>query len=122
MTENVIAFPKDKIVRESAVSIEEVEKSKEKRKMSYADGVVAEISEALFDELENYGIDVSGTDAGMSKDFIFLTDVLKSLVYRTMNIDHPIQTFVDENVAVFTNEKDYKEFLKKTEETETTEV
>lgn len=119
---NVYEFPKEKIVREAVVSIEEVEKVKEKGKKNYADGIVSEISNALHDELENYGIDVSGNQAGLSKDFIFLTDVIKSLIYRTMNLEHPMQTFVDDNVAVFTNETDYKEFLDKIEEeTETQE-
>ena len=113
---NVFEFPKDKIVRDVPIIIEELEKAKEKGKMNYADGVVSEISQGLFEELENYGIDVAGEnteETGMSKDFIFLTDVLKSLIYRTMGIDHSLHSFVDENVAVFSSEKDYNEFLEK---------
>jgi len=110
---NVFQFPKDKIVRDNAMLIEEVEKVKEKGKVNYADGVAAEISQGLLEELENYGIDVVSDDTGVgtSKDFIFLVDVLKSVIYRTMNIDHSLHSFVDDNVAIFTDEKDYKDFI-----------
>lgn len=116
---NVFKFPENKIVREVPIPLEEVEKVKEKGKMKYADGIVAEVSLGLLQELENYGIDVE-TEGNTSKDFIFLTDVLKSVIYRTMGIEHPLHSFVDENVAIFTNEKDYKEYLEKVEN-ETTE-
>ena len=117
---NVFQFPKDKIVRDAVVPIEEIEKAKEKGKMNYADGIVAEVSLGLLQELENYGIEIESEENGTSKDFIFLTDVLKSVIYRTMGLEHPLHSFVDENVAIFTNEKDYKEYLEKVE-AETTE-
>ena len=112
---NVFKFPEHKIVREVQPHIEEIEKAKEKSKVKYADAMVAEISLGLCDELENYGIDLSDDSGEMSKDFIFLADVMKSIVYRNMGIEHSLHKFIDENVAVFTNEKEYKEYLEKTE-------
>jgi hypothetical protein len=112
---NVFKFPENKIVREVQPSVEEIEKAKEKGKIKYADAMIAEISLGLCDELENYGIDLSDDDGEMSKDFIFLTDVLKSVVYRNMGIEHSLHKFIDENVAVFTNEKEYREYLEKAE-------
>lgn len=120
MTKNVIEFPKSKIVRDSMLPIEEIEKAKEKGKINYADGILSEIASGLFGELENYGIDVEDEQGNMaSKDFIFLTDVLKAVIYRNMGLDHPLHKFVDENVAIFTDEKAYKQHLEMMEDLET---
>lgn len=108
---NVFEFPKSKIVREVPPNIEEVEKAKEKGKQKYADGIVAEVATGLLAELENYGIDLEDEKGTMSKDFLFLTDVLKSVIYRNMELSHPLHEFVDDNVAIFDNEEDFKKYL-----------
>ncbi len=64
---------------------------------------------------ENYGIDLESEDGKMSKDFLFLTDVLKSVIYRNMDIPHPLHFFVDENVSIFDNEEDFKKYQAETE-------
>lgn len=112
---NVFEFPKSKIVREVPPNIEEIEAAKEKGKQNYADGIVAEVATGLLAELENYGIELEDEKGTMSKDFLFLTDVLKSVIYRNMDLKHPLHDFVDENVAIFTNETDYKEYIQKME-------
>jgi hypothetical protein len=108
---NVFEFPKSKIVRDVPINIEEIEKAKEKGKKQYADGIVSEIGSGLIAELENYGIDLDDEEGGLNKDFLFLTDVLKSVVYRNMNIDHPLHTFVDDNVSIFENEDEFKKYI-----------
>jgi hypothetical protein len=113
---NVFEFPKDKIFREVAPNVEEVEKAKEKGKQKYADGIVAEVATGLLGELENYGIDLEDEKGAMSKDFLFMVDVLKSIVYRNMGIKHSLHEFVDENVSVFENEEDFKKYLENSEE------
>jgi hypothetical protein len=112
---NVFKFPEHKIVREVPVNLEEVEKQKEKGKQKYADGIVGEVATGLIAELENYGVEIEDDDGSMSKDFIFLTDVLKSVIYRNMGLKHSLHNFVDDNVEIFTNEKEYKEYLEKAE-------
>lgn len=115
---NVFEFPKSKIVREVPPNIEEVEKAKEKGKQKYADGIVAEVATGLLAELENYGIDLEDEKGTMSKDFLFLTDVLKSVIYRNMELSHPLHEFVDDNVAIFDNEEDFKKYLANAEKDE----
>jgi hypothetical protein len=112
---NVFEFPKSKIVREVAPNIEEIEKAKEKGRQKYADGIVAEVAMGLLAELENYGIDLEDDKGKMSKDFLFLTDVLKSVIYRNMDIKHSLHDFVDENVSIFDNEEDFKKYLAEAE-------
>ena len=118
---NVFEFPKCKIVREVQPNIEEIEKAKEKGKQNFADGIVAEVATGLLGELENYGIDIEDERGAVNKDFLFLTDVLKSVIYRNMYLKHPLHDFVDENVAIFTNEEDFKKYMASVEAEETKE-
>jgi hypothetical protein len=94
---NVFEFPKDKIFREAPTNVE-VEKVKEKGKQNYADGMSEEISASLLIELENCGVDTARKD--FNKDFVFLADVVKCLIYRNMDLKHGLQTFIDENVII----------------------
>jgi hypothetical protein len=121
----IVKFPESRIVREVQPNLEEIEKAKEKGKQNYADGIVSEVAAGLYAELENYGIDVDDEKQALSKDFIFLTDVLKAVVYRNMGLEHPLHSFVEDNVAIFTDETEYKNYLEKMDkedESETTEV
>lgn len=115
---NVFEFPKSKIVREVPPNIEEIEKAKEKGKKQYADGIVSEVAAGLLAELENYGIELDDDKGVLSKDFLFLTDVLKSVIYRNMHIEHPLHGFVDDNVSIFDNEADFNKYLEEQTETE----
>lgn len=118
---NVFKFPESKIVREVPINIEEIEKAKEKGKKQYADGIVTEVAAGLLAELENYGIELDDEKGALSKDFLFMTDVLKSIVYRNMNIEHPLHNFVDENVSIFENEDEFKKYVEEQAEEETEE-
>lgn len=117
----IVNFPTNRIVREVQPNIEEVEKAKEKGKQKYADGIVAEVATGLLAELENYGIDLENEDGKFNKDFLFLTDVLKSVIYRNMDLQHPLHEFVDENVAIFDDEEEFKKYLANAEKSETKE-
>jgi hypothetical protein len=108
---NVFEFPKSKIFREVQPNIEEVEKAKEKGKQKFADGIVAEVATGLMAELENYGIELEDEKGNTVKDFLFLTDVLKSVIYRNMELSHPLHEIVDDNVSIFDNEEDFKKYL-----------
>ena len=117
----IVNFPTSRIVLEVQPNIEEVEKAKEKGKQKYADGIVAEVATGLLAELENYGIDLENEEGKFNKDFLFLTDVLKSVIYRNMDLKHPLHEFVDENVAIFDDEEEFKKYLANAEKSETKE-
>lgn len=116
---NVFEFPKDKIVREVQPNIEEIEKAKEKGKQKYADSIVAEVATGLLAELENYGIELEDDKGKFNKDFLFLTDVLKSVIYRNMDLKHSLHNFVDDNVAIFDDEEEFKKYLANADSAET---
>lgn len=96
--EKVIEFPKSKIVREVTTSPEEIEKFKTKGKQNYADSMSEEIAAGLLIELENFGVDTMAPE--FNKDFLFMTDVVKCLIYRNMGLEHSLQSFIDENVRI----------------------
>lgn len=114
----IVNFPTNRIVREVQPNIEEVEKAKEKGRQNYADGIVAEVATGLLAELENYGIELEDEKGRTVKDFLFLTDVLKSVIYRNMDLSHPLHDFVDDNVAIFSDEEEFKKYLASAEKEE----
>lgn len=96
MTDKVIEFPKNKVVREIP---EEVHKARQaKADQKFADSVVDEISGLIITELDNYYIEVS--DKQFAKDFVVVVDTLKSAIYRQLGIYHHFQNFVDSNVTM----------------------
>lgn len=114
----IVNFPSNRIVREVQPNNEDVEKAREKGKQNYADGIAEELAIGILAELENYGIELQNEEGKLNKDFVFLADVLKSVIYRSMNLKHSLHEFVDENVSVFNDEEDYKTFLNSKDENE----
>lgn len=94
----IVKFPESRIVREVQPNLEEIEKVKEKGKQNYADGMTEEISTFILAELENFGVDTTAKE--FTKDFIFLNDVVKCLIYRNMGLEHGLQNFIDEHVQI----------------------
>ena len=95
---NILEFPKDKIVRERLPDIEEINKLKEKGLQKFADAVISDIVDNIQDCLDNYGIDVE--DESFIKDFNFTNMILSASIYRSLNIEHPMHEYIDENVQL----------------------
>lgn len=97
-TNNVVEFPRHKIVRENTVDAEVERKRKEKSLISYANSLVEEITENLLMDFDNSGVDVD-TDT-FAKDFHFLAGIITATVYRSMEIKHDLHQFIDERVRI----------------------
>lgn len=96
---NVIEFPKSKIVRDVApFDDEEITKAKEKCRQRYADDMIEDFSAGMYEELEDCGLDTETLE--FQKDFVYLTDTLRALIYRTMGIEHPLHSHIDERVKI----------------------
>lgn len=94
----VIAFPKDKIIRENTQNIDLLEKAKSNSVKRFADDVSETLASICYDQIETFGLNT--TDDSFDKDFSFLVNVLTATVYRTLKIDHDLHKFVDEHVTV----------------------
>lgn len=96
---NVLAFPKSKIVREVPQETEEaIAERKIKGVTNYADNIAEELSTAIMYDLSNCGIEIQ--DENSEKDFIYLSLVLRALIYRSCNIDHPMHKLIQEAVTL----------------------
>jgi hypothetical protein len=96
MTDKVIEFPKNKVVRE--VPEEHLKARQAKADQKLADTIVDEITGLIITELDNYYVEVQ--DKQFAKDFILVVDALKAAVYRQFDIDHHLHDFVDKNITV----------------------
>ena len=98
MSENVVQFPKSKIVREPSPDDDVVKEFKLKGLFNYADGIVDDIVEIMVTEIENHGVD---TDSNVFlRDFSMAADALRATIYRQFDLKHNLHNFIDENVTV----------------------
>lgn len=96
MTNKVIEFPKNKVVREVP---EEIHLERQaKADMKQADAIVDEIAGIMLTELDNYYVDINQKQ--FAKDIILVVDALKAAVYRSYGIDHHLHVFIDDNVKL----------------------
>ena len=68
------------------------------RSQKFADSVVDELSGFLLTELDNYDIEVE--NKAFSKDFVLVVDALRATIYRSLDLDHHLHTFIDDNVKL----------------------
>jgi len=113
---NVVAFPKSKIVRDSALNTDAVNKMKEKSVQNFADTITVEVSDMILFELENFGVDTESAE--FTKDFYFMCSILSALVYRSVGIKHDFHDFIDEKVSL----ADMNEIISKTNDTKTDDI
>ena len=94
----VVEFPKNKIVREAPVNVEQIEKAKEKGLLNFGDGIVDDLIGNIYSELDNYGLDTTGEN--FDKDFSFAMDGLRACVFRVLGLKHHLHNFLDTNVTM----------------------
>ena len=95
----VVEFPKNKIVREIPINIEEVAKAKEKGLTNFADGIVDDLIANIYGEFENYGLDIEDSEL-FDKDFSFAMDGVRATVFRLLGLKHHLHEFLDKNVTM----------------------
>ena len=96
MTDKVIEFPKNKVVRELPEEIHQARAKKADKK--FADSVVDELAGFLLTELDNYDIEVE--NKAFAKDFVLVVDSLRATIYRSLGLDHHLHMFIDDNVKL----------------------
>ena len=95
---NIVEFPKSKIVRDGALNSETINRLKEKSTQNFADDLVQEVTTSLLTELDNYGLDIESDQ--FTKDFIFMVSILSAIVYRSLELEHDFHNFLDSYVQV----------------------
>lgn len=96
MSEKVIDFPKNKVVRE--IPEEHLKARQAKADQKLADAIVDDTVGLLITELDNCFVAVENKQ--FSKDFILVADALRACVYRSFGLDHHLHDFIDDNVKL----------------------
>lgn len=99
---NVVEFPKHKIVRDPSLNTEEAKALKAKRLELFADTLTEEVTENILADLANSDIDIENDI--FVKDFHFLVGVLTAVVYRAMSLEHELHDFIDKRVKIVSSE------------------
>lgn len=94
----ILQFPKSKIVREILPESEHLKELKKKNTKNFADALVENLSEEILVSLSEVGLDTDGDV--FAKDFHFFVGTLNSMIYRSLGIDHELHDFVDNNVTI----------------------
>lgn len=101
---NVIKFPKTNPRISAEASLSEVQEKIDKAKEKYVNALVDHHSSQLLANICLSGIEVETDD--FMKDFAFTVETLRSSMYRSMGIDHPLQEQIDEAVSLVETEED----------------
>lgn len=105
VSNNIVEFPKHKIVRDPFQTSEEGQLRKTKSLEVFADTLTEEITENILMDFANSGLDVENDN--FTKDFHFLVGVLTATIYRAMDLKHELHNFIDNRVKIL---KDGEEF------------
>jgi len=105
---NIIQFPLDKVVRvnknnKSKAEKQFAEKVKQKQTKEFCDTAVDDISMNLLRHFVDLALKTQ--NQSFTKDLALLIDVLRGLIYRDFNINHPAQRLVDKLVKISINKQ-----------------
>lgn len=96
MESNVVKFPESKIVRESS-RVEVIEKAKEKSLITFAENIIGNMLDDLAEQIEVNGLETDHDT--FQKDIILAGNAIRSMVYRSLGITHPLQEIADNYVG-----------------------
>ena len=103
MSEKVIEFPKNKVVRDIPGQVLEERQKRADQKM--ADGIVEEVTAMVITELDNYFVNIE--DESFTKDLVLMVDALRATVYRQFGFEHHLHPFIEKNIKII-SKKDAK--------------
>lgn len=92
-TNNIVTFPKNKIVREAINDVEIIKKATEQSQKNYADTVLEELIGQIVNGVDDYGLDKQNEK--FVRDFNFALGILSAAVYRSLKIPHDLHDFLD---------------------------
>lgn len=105
---NVIKFPKENPRINAQETLSDVQKKIDKAKEKYVNSLVDHHCSQLLAGISLSGIEIE-TDEFM-KDFAFTVETVRSSMYRSMGIEHPLHEQIDEAIDVVEAEEEETEF------------
>ena len=103
MSQNIVNFPKEKIVRD-APQIEEEALAfiKVHKKKAYAEDLILGLSENILLTLDHNGVNVMSKE--FAKDFNYTMDCLRASIYRQMDLPHHLHDYITKEVTLLDSE------------------
>lgn len=92
---DIIHFPSSRIVRENPPDPEILQKSKERAIMQFGEQIVSEIMQKVEEYCLSYGLE---DKEETFKDKIYLLEIVRAMVYRTLELEHPMHSFIEKTV------------------------
>lgn len=96
MSDKVIEFPKNKVVRDIPGEVLEERSRRADQKM--ADAIVEEVTALMVTELDNYFVEVE--EESFTKDLVLVVDALRAAVYRQFGFEHHLHPFIEKNIKI----------------------
>ena len=93
---NIVQFPNIKKATPPQ-NVKELEASVQEVRARFATEVAVELAFDVFRNMEKAGLDINHND-GSRYDLLLITDSIKSAMFRSLNIKHPLQDFAQDVV------------------------
>ena len=98
MSDNVLEFPKDRIVRKIAQTSDEEKKNVARNKAKFVERILDHYGIALINKLAVHGFNPE--DDKFMYDYIFTMETLRSCLYRNVGLYHPLQKLSDHSEEI----------------------
>lgn len=95
MTADIIKFPDSKIFRD--VPSEALQETMKRGAQKDAEAVTALIFNQLVGTFHQVGLETN-EDPQMEKDFLFVYDLIRAIIYRQFELDHHLHKWLEESV------------------------
>jgi hypothetical protein len=89
------------------MNIDVIEQAKEKSIQKFADTITDGIIVNTLVELETVGIEIDNDQ--FHRDYCLAINFLRASIYRTLELDHPVHSLIEENNEIFSSMLDKKE-------------
>jgi hypothetical protein len=93
--DNVVQFPVDKWAGPPQ-TLEETRKAIQDSQLNYINSITVPYAQRLMMQMGQDGVPIHTQE--FAADFAFVVEAMRSCLYRTINIDHPMQETVDKLV------------------------
>lgn len=95
---SIINFPKGKGFTNPQETLEGINEKITQAKIQYIDTLVDHHAGQLLHAIAMSGFDIE--DDVLMKDFAFTVETIRSLMMRSMGMDHPLHSVVEETVSI----------------------
>ena len=109
--DNVINFPNSKYVSDSLLPTnkEELDNSISEHRMLLVDEIINTMMPYIAEKLFVRGFPIEEPE--LFRDFVFVGELLKALMYKSVGVDHPLYEVIEENRSKLKELTDIEDFI-----------